>query len=355
MKEMLMWVLGSFAFIGVFLRSLILLRLKLPPHIATYLMDNVRENGKQFVFEEEYVTGRAPLLFRGLVYLNKALFYISVEQEKEGTRGSGCNAVMTCLRWDKKKIFTFKESQYKYDFCNTPGIYILGEYGSEKVGDIDTTEKVTPYLEQEKYYDLEQDIQDVLAGKKRKVGAILHGAPGNGKSYLIRYFAIKYKLPVNIMSLDREMDNNEIIRRFNNINPPAIVILEDFDSYFDGRKCILERTSFTFDAILNGLDGLYCDKRGVIYFLTTNDIEKVDSSLKARPSRFKRVMEISNPSLEIRRRIFKDEATVTLTAGKTLDECLFIKEQIEVQGERVKGEIIVESAGGESSPRPSES
>jgi hypothetical protein len=48
---------------------------------------------------------------------------------------------------------------------------------------------------------------------------------------------------------------------FSQITPNSIVLFEDFDNYFNGRECILGSGNtgirFTFDIILNGLDGVY--------------------------------------------------------------------------------------------------
>ena len=115
---------------------------------------------------------------------------------------------------------------------------------------------------------------------------------------------------------------------FNNINAPGIVLFEDFDCYFDKRKSLLEKADFTFDSIINGMDGLYCDTKGLIYFLTTNNLENVDVSLKERPSRFKYVIEVKNPSDEIRGTIFDNQEDIDRTQGMSLDE---LKEQMKMQ------------------------
>ena len=54
--------------------------------------------------------------------------------------------------------------------------------------------------------------------------------------------------------------------------------------------------------------------------MTANDITKVDSSIKSRPSRFKFVKKVDAPSEEIRMRILKDQKLVTKTKGWSLDK-----------------------------------
>ena len=100
-------------------------------------------------------------------------------------------------------------------------------------------------------------------------------------------------------------DNNfAIMLLFAQIPPRSMVILEDFDSYFDKRQCVMQNNSaganlgsrFTFDTILNSLDGVYTSYDRNIFVLTANNVEKVDDSLKFRPSRFKIVREFQNPA-----------------------------------------------------------
>jgi hypothetical protein len=61
--------------------------------------------------------------------------------------------------------------------------------------------------------------------------------------------------------------------------------------------------------------------------MTTNDLDKIDDSLKKRPSRFKFVREFSGPDDEIRRQIFSgDESLVLASAGMTLDQVFSLRD-----------------------------
>ena len=57
-------------------------------------------------------------------------------------------------------------------------------------------------------------------------------------------------------------------------------------------------SQFCRSALLNSLDGVYTSFDKTIFILTANDIEKVDESLKHRPSRFKIVREFPDPNSE---------------------------------------------------------
>jgi AAA+ superfamily predicted ATPase len=120
---------------------------------------------------------------------------------------------------------------------------------------------------------------------------------------------------------------------FTQINSPCIVLLEDFDNYFDGRKCIIggsisgtnnTNIKFTFDVILNCLDGVYNTYEGVTFIMTANDIDKIDTALKNRPSRFKYVRKFDNPDDQTRTKLIGDWSGKT--NGLNIDQIMRLKE-----------------------------
>ena len=81
---------------------------------------------------------------------------------------------------------------------------------------------------------------------------------------------------------------------------------------------------FTFDSILNCLDGVYNSYDKVVFFLTANDISKVDMALRQRPSRFKFVRNFDNPDAVLRESIVGSWASSL--DGVNLDQLLRIAE-----------------------------
>jgi hypothetical protein len=81
---------------------------------------------------------------------------------------------------------------------------------------------------------------------------------------------------------------------------------------------------FTFDAVLNGLDGIYNTYKQNIFIMTVNDIDKVDYAIKHRPSRFKFLKKIDNPNLTIRKRLLP-ELWAYATEGMNLDQVFVMK------------------------------
>ena len=145
----------------------------------------------------------------------------------------------------------------------------------------------------------------------------------------IKYLATKYRLPLMIFTLNPDWTNHDLLLIFAQIPKGCIVLFEDFDNYFNKRTCIIggdnKSIKFTFDIILNGLDGAYTTHENVVFIMTVNDIEKVDEALKNRPSRFKYVKHFGNPSLETRMKLLPHDLAVE-AEGYNLDQVFKLKE-----------------------------
>ena len=128
------------------------------------------------------------------------------------------------------------------------------------------------------------DIENFLHSKEHyenlgvpyKKSYLLHGPPGNGKTSLAKSLASYFKKDiyyVNISNIDERNINN----LFAKISSDAVILIEDIDSYYDGRTPIGDN-KVSFSSLLNCLDGMF-SAEGVITIITTNHIEKLDPAL----------------------------------------------------------------------------
>jgi len=207
-------------------------------------------------------------------------------------------------------------------------MYAIAPHGSINIGVLDCNEyNIT--LDKHIYEDIENDVIRVVNKEIKKTSAILHGPPGNGKSRFIKYIAQKYELPIYSFYFNPDYTNLDILETFSMIPPKSIVLFEDFDNYFEDRKCIMpnDNIKFTFDVLLNSLDGVYNDYKETIFFMTVNDLNKVSDAIKNRPSRFKYVKEFTNPSLELKINLLGEELANS-TGDISLDQVFKIKDSI---------------------------
>jgi len=136
------------------------------------------------------------------------------------------------------------------------------------------------------------------------MGAGLFGAPGTGKSSLVKAIAQKFNLPVIIFDLT-SMSNEEVrsywqrsLRR-----TPCVVLFEDIDRLFDENKQLIKRDNhvksmFTLDTLLNCIQGVD-DSDGILTFITANFPEKLDPAL-TRTGRLNRLIILKEMEKEAR-------------------------------------------------------
>jgi SpoVK/Ycf46/Vps4 family AAA+-type ATPase len=236
---------------------------------------------------------------------------------------------LVCFRWDYGGLKSFLQT-LNYKNTDIP-VDIIMPYSSDRIGSIKKDNDNKPVANIQADYDfislLESDLNKMCKGEMDKTGAILHGKPGNGKTFFIKYIASKYDLPVKVVSFNPDWTNHDILNLFSQVSSKCIVLFEDFDNYFDGRNCLIKSESikFTFDTILNCFDGVYNNYKHVVFFMTVNDIDKVDEAIKNRPSRFRYVAEFKNPDFNTRLKILENKTLAEETDGLNLDQVFFEK------------------------------
>lgn len=203
----------------------------------------------------------------------------------------------------------------------TVPVLALSPSGSDRLGELEVDPAAKLYMDPEDYTEIEAEVKRAADGQISKTGVLLYGAPGNGKTQFVKYLAKKHSLPIYVSYMSPDYSNYDIARMFSEVPRRCIVLLEDFDSLFDKRECAMknDQVRFTFDALLNALDGVHNDYKGVVFVMTANDIERIDAALKERPSRFRFVKEMGPPSTKVRQRLLNDPKTVRETEGWSLD------------------------------------
>lgn len=148
-------------------------------------------------------------------------------------------------------------------------------------------------------------------------GYMLYGPPGNGKSSIIFTVASELKKNLALTSLSHIAESS-LRQLFATLPKDTILVIEDIDTYNITRERSNEITinskavafpinsqkeefqSMSLSSLLNSLDGIGT-KHGLIVFMTTNHIDKLDAAL-VRPGRIDRKYELLNPN--------KDEAAL---------------------------------------------
>ncbi len=320
----LLGVLGtSFFSIWAVFKYIVLGTYRLNGDTSKRFMDKVNKEAKwTWVLSKEHVTEpKYPEVYETLAVLGWTPFYFSRIERMltAGWQGKEGICSITFLRWHRRKIEALLRDESGTNVIN---ISALSPNGQDRLGELIADPDAEVYLNTESYLDIEDEVKKVLSSEIPKTGFLLYGAPGNGKTQFVKYLSRKYSLPINVVYLSPDYTNYDIARMFSEVPRRCIVLLEDFDNYFNGRNCSIknDKINFTFDSLINAFDGVHNDYRGVIFAMTVNDITKVDDAFKSRPSRFKFVREFGPPNSDVRLKILKDPNLVKETQGKSLDQ-----------------------------------
>lgn len=123
-------------------------------------------------------------------------------------------------------------------------------------------------------------------------GYLLHGPPGTGKSSLVSAIAGWIKYDLYTLDLKATPSVEQFDSKIAGIEPKSILLIEDIDSYFDGRKT---EGKITFSSFINALSGVK-SKSDILLFITTNHPGKLDEAL-LRPGRLDMHFELSYPGV----------------------------------------------------------
>ncbi len=319
-------VVTSLVSVWATMKFIILKQYRLDDNLSKIVIHKIKTSSKWNIeLNNEFsINKKFPSIYKCFTNINGIFMYFNRNERllNAGWQSKETICDIYFLRWQRKKLEDFiTKNANDEDSIN---VMLLMPHYTDKLGEL-TSKNPTIFLDQYVYEDIEADIKDMLENNKSKTGCLLYGEPGNGKTRLVKYFSEKYRLPIYCIYLNPDFTNTDILMLFSSIPKRCIVLLEDFDNYFDKRECIMKNdvVKFTFDSIINSLDGVYNDYKQVLFIMTANDINKIDDSIKHRSSRFKFVREIKAPSYDKRLEILEKENLAKLTDGMSLDKIFF--------------------------------
>jgi hypothetical protein len=132
-------------------------------------------------------------------------------------------------------------------------------------------------------------------GQSTRKGILLYGPPGTGKTHTIRYLAGNLPGHTTLIITAAQVALLGAYMTLARLLQPAMVVIEDVDLIARDREAMGGACEETLlNKLLNEMDGLKEDA-DILFILTTNRPEQLESALADRPGRIDQAIEIPLP------------------------------------------------------------
>jgi SpoVK/Ycf46/Vps4 family AAA+-type ATPase len=239
-------------------------------------------------------------------------------------------------------------------------------------GDIERNEKVDPIflekppvtaddiiLDKDTWRIIERSIVDfherrqelMKAGLPGRRGVLFYGPPGTGKTYTCRYISNRLNSATTIVAAGMSLLHIKSICNIARMLQPSVVILEDVDLVYSERDRNIYTTAL--GELMDELDGFNPEDH-IIFILTTNAIDRVETAIRERPGRISQCIYFGAPSVELRRQYLESmlapynclrlnmDKLIAQTEGVTqafLKELVYRAVQIATESQAIDAEI----------------
>jgi AAA+ superfamily predicted ATPase len=151
---------------------------------------------------------------------------------------------------------------------------------------------------------VEQRDEIARYGLSTKKGLLFYGPPGTGKTHTIHYLAAALPKHTTLLITGEQIGKLSDYMELARLLQPSIVVIEDVDLIGTDRSqsSVCEQT--VLNNLLNEMDGLKEDAE-ILFLLTTNRPQALESALAARPGRVDQAIEFPLPDAKGREKLIR--------------------------------------------------
>ena len=131
-------------------------------------------------------------------------------------------------------------------------------------------------------------------GQSTRKGILLYGPPGTGKTHTIRYLASNLPGHTTLIITAAQVALLAQYMNLARLLQPTMVVIEDVDLIARDRNQMGPCEESLLNRLLNEMDGLKEDA-DIVFILTTNRPEQLESALASRPGRIDQAIEVPLP------------------------------------------------------------
>ena len=188
-----------------------------------------------------------------------------------------------------------------------------GKAGSVRVHKLRAVRREDVILPEETLKLLERNVREFIQQREQlhnlgmalKKGLLFYGPPGTGKTHTIQYLASQLPDHTTLLITAEQVGLLEeyfVLARF---LQPAMVVIEDVDLIARAREDMRNPCEESLlNKLLNEMDGLREDA-AILFVLTTNRPEQLESALASRPGRIDQAIEFPLPDEEGRKKLVR--------------------------------------------------
>lgn len=161
-----------------------------------------------------------------------------------------------------------------------------------------------------------------------KKGLLFYGPPGTGKTHTIRYLAGSLEKHTTLLISAEQVGLLGDYMTLARLLQPSMVVIEDVDLIARERSRMRSGSAeLLLNKLLNEMDGLREDS-DILFILTTNRPEELESALAARPGRIDQAIEFPLPGIDERRKLVRLYSSGIDLGKSTIDEIVKRTEKV---------------------------
>ncbi len=163
----------------------------------------------------------------------------------------------------------------------------------------------------------EQRSQLARLGMSTKKGLLFYGPPGTGKSHTIQYLIKSLAGHTTLIMTAEQVGLLDEYMALARLLQPSVVVLEDVDLIGRDREHQTTSGESLLNRLLNEMDGLQRDTQ-ILFLMTTNRPETLETALAARPGRIDQAIEFPLPDEHGRRKLIQLYSAGAKIAGEVV-------------------------------------
>lgn len=251
----------------------------------------------------KYVVLLSPVMGYGQV--TGVQFQIGTPNTPEGTRLAATffkHLEDSVLKADsyRGKILSLEEARHSYS----------GESAGIRVHKLRTVERDHVILSRETLELLDRNVISFVQQRPQlarhrvatKKGILFYGPPGTGKTHTIHYLARALPGHTTLLVTAEQVGLLGEYMTLARLLQPSIVVIEDVDLIARDRSNLNTCEEVLLNKLLNEMDGLR-EEADILFILTTNRPEALESALASRPGRVDQAIEFGLPDAEAREKL----------------------------------------------------